>query len=407
MIIDKGLISVVHFIAGLVVLRTTTKDEYGIYVNLFSLLMLAVGFQNALITTPLAIQAPRKATGPQEYLFFKHAFWGQWLYWIPLTMVIVMTAAIARVLAVPFGQTLTVQLALLAAVAMYFIYEFGRNYWFIRNRAGNSLLQDMLYGLMLSAGMLFLALLKPQNMVAAAFLVMALAAGISGGLTILALHTCTTPATTPISLRSIVHATRELFMDGKWAFCGVVITWLQTTSYAWLLTLLAGPAETADVNAARQLLMPIALFTAAYPSYFRPRWARFHHANQQFRIEYESRITLTLILASITIASLVIELAHTSLIPFLFGPRYTNTIQYLPSLAIIMGLTVWTTNSSIKLQVISRFRQITLLNAFTCLLTIGSAYLVVPHHGAYGSLLALMLGQGLFAVLLWLQLRRA
>ena len=403
-IIDKGLISVVHFLVGLLVLRATSKDEYGIYVNLFSLLMLGVGFQNALVTTPMAILAPRKT--PREATFLKQAFWGQWIYWVPLLLVLLMTIGFIQTRISPLHTTVSTQVAVLLTLAMFFIHEFGRNYWFIRNKSAATLRQDILYGSILGIGMLLLVFLQPVNMARNAFLAMALAAGVSGTLTIVALHAKAASDHTPTSFHTIAHTTSEMFVDGKWAFGGVIITWLQNTSYAWLLTLLAGPAETADVNAARQLLMPIALLTAAYPSFFRPRWARFHYMGERHRIDRESRLTLVLILVSITLASIAIRVAHVSIIPILFGHRYMNAIRYLPLIAIIMGLTVWATNSSIKLQVMSQFRQITQYNAITCILTIGSACMLVRTHAAYGSLAALIVGQGAFAILLWLQLRR-
>jgi len=52
---EQGFSSVVVFVMGILLARATTKDDFGMYVLGLSIVMIAIGFQRAVITTPYAI----------------------------------------------------------------------------------------------------------------------------------------------------------------------------------------------------------------------------------------------------------------------------------------------------------------------------------------------------------------
>jgi O-antigen/teichoic acid export membrane protein len=52
---EQGLSSAVIFITGILLARSTSKDDFGMYILGLSIVMIAIGFQRAIITTPYAI----------------------------------------------------------------------------------------------------------------------------------------------------------------------------------------------------------------------------------------------------------------------------------------------------------------------------------------------------------------
>jgi O-antigen/teichoic acid export membrane protein len=59
-LVDQSIVSGTNFATGVLLARLCTKEQYGLYVLAFSLLILWDGFRNALIALPLVIYLPRK-----------------------------------------------------------------------------------------------------------------------------------------------------------------------------------------------------------------------------------------------------------------------------------------------------------------------------------------------------------
>ena len=58
-LIDQGVLSLATFVVGILVARATNKEEYGLYILGWSLLLILQGFHKALVNVPFTIYAPR------------------------------------------------------------------------------------------------------------------------------------------------------------------------------------------------------------------------------------------------------------------------------------------------------------------------------------------------------------
>lgn len=58
-LLDQGALSVANFITGILVARSTTKEEYGIYVLIWSVLMIVQGVHKGIASVPYTIYSPR------------------------------------------------------------------------------------------------------------------------------------------------------------------------------------------------------------------------------------------------------------------------------------------------------------------------------------------------------------
>jgi len=63
---EQGFSSIVVFVTGILLARATTKDDFGMYVLGLSIVMIAIGFQRAIITTPYAILFRQQDEGEQN-----------------------------------------------------------------------------------------------------------------------------------------------------------------------------------------------------------------------------------------------------------------------------------------------------------------------------------------------------
>jgi O-antigen/teichoic acid export membrane protein len=58
-LIDQGALSLATFVVGILVARATSKEEYGLYILGWSLLLILQGFHKALVGVPFTVYAPR------------------------------------------------------------------------------------------------------------------------------------------------------------------------------------------------------------------------------------------------------------------------------------------------------------------------------------------------------------
>jgi O-antigen/teichoic acid export membrane protein len=58
-LVDQGMMSVVTFVTGVLIARTSTKEEYALYMLGWTLLISIKGIQEALVNLPFTIYAPR------------------------------------------------------------------------------------------------------------------------------------------------------------------------------------------------------------------------------------------------------------------------------------------------------------------------------------------------------------
>ncbi len=56
---DQAVASVTNFVTGVIIARACSKEEFGLYMLGFSLILLMTDLQTSLITTPYMVYAPR------------------------------------------------------------------------------------------------------------------------------------------------------------------------------------------------------------------------------------------------------------------------------------------------------------------------------------------------------------
>src|ERR1035437_4034789 len=58
-LVDQGVVSATNFLTGVIIGRACSKEELGLYMLGFSLILLVTGLQTTLICTPYMVYAPR------------------------------------------------------------------------------------------------------------------------------------------------------------------------------------------------------------------------------------------------------------------------------------------------------------------------------------------------------------
>src|SRR3990172_5775125 len=150
-LIDQAILSLANFLVGVFLIQNTSKDDYGLYVLAYAIILYLVSTQNAVITTQMTVLAPQKSHGSGERFCGALAV-SQYLIIIPLGMlafVLAMFAEKAGWLSPAESHLIT---AIAAATLGVLLREFARSLFFLRLRPVTVLALDVVQVLLLFGG---------------------------------------------------------------------------------------------------------------------------------------------------------------------------------------------------------------------------------------------------------------
>ena len=382
--LDQALLSATNFSIALVLIRGAADAEYAHYVLAFSAMLLAVGMQNALITTQMSVLAPRY--GQRQRLQFVSALAGaQYLLWIPLVLV----AGLIAVCGDGFGLSPAHQRIMLATavvVLAVFLREFIRQALFLYRMPWSLLAVDGLYaGLLLTAVTFATTTNHPALYAVTATGAAALTAGMLG----LALFRRKAGwAAQPC--RSVLATT---WIHGRWALLGVIVSWLHAQGFVYLVWVMRGEQDVANVSASRLLIMPVAVMMTGVDSVFKPCGASWLTGGEEQRLFTVTRLQIAgfFLLGLVYVSSLLLGRDLIS------GHVLRKTIPGMTSLLLLWGavclLQIVRTRLGTLLQILRQFDALFYLGTAAAVVSLCLGYVAISAYGAPGAVAALIAGE--------------
>lgn len=142
--VDQALVSATSFAVGIVLIRATAPEDYGLFVLATSALMLAVSVQNALINVPMAVLAPKRGEEPRGA--YVAALGGaQYAVWLPLCAAPVAVAWTGERFGLVAVASLRVSVIAPAAALVTLLRKFLRQAFYVYGRPGVVLAIDVTY----------------------------------------------------------------------------------------------------------------------------------------------------------------------------------------------------------------------------------------------------------------------
>jgi O-antigen/teichoic acid export membrane protein len=138
---DQGVVSIANFLTGIIVARTCTKHDFGLYAVVMTLALAASNFQQALIAGPYTVYM-RKHAGENARPYAGSVLIHQFLLSITLALGLLLAAAILQL--IPDRADLGhVILALAAAIVFILLREFARQFSFAELASHHALAIDL------------------------------------------------------------------------------------------------------------------------------------------------------------------------------------------------------------------------------------------------------------------------
>jgi O-antigen/teichoic acid export membrane protein len=196
---------------------------------------------------------------------------------------------------------------------------------------------------------------------------------------------------------------QETWTYSRWALVGVVAAAVQSSGYVYVVSLVQDLTITADVSAARTLMMPYLLLVSSSQRIFLSKASQIRSTHGESRF---LRFILFFALFFIGVWSVYVPLLvlfQEKLIVLVYTEKYIRINVYILYWAVLSLLVAARFITSYSLQAYKDFKHLALYGSVSAALTITLCVLFLFLFGSVGALVALIIGE---SVLLGLSISR-
>jgi O-antigen/teichoic acid export membrane protein len=387
--IDQAILSAANFLIGIVLIKSVTKTDYGLYVLAYTIILFVVGLQNALITTQMTVLAPSKSRDKQDG-FCNSLCIGQYILYVPAAIVaIIIILTLHRVEVISDEQRNLAATIIIVTVGVLF-REFYRSFFFLKSQPRNVLIIDVVFVATTATGLLLGWLACREQLHIVALYLFGLAS-LASGLAAMALGRLSIEIDIRLSLASL----KEAFANGRWALGGILLSLIQGQSYVYLLTAMSGPARVAEANAARLFLAPLSLLHMSFARVLLPKWSFMRQNGENAGIIRMAKKAQILLIAIIVIYISIVLFAKDRLIDTLFAKDYQNIGTIILLWGVLSIVQTLRSSDSWILQAFHQFKRLTLANVMSAIaaLIIGAA--LIELYGPAGSIIGMIVAEAI------------
>ena len=266
-VIDQFLLSGLNFGIGLVLIRVTSKDEYGIYTQLFAAALLASTLLDALLGSPLTTWASRQSADERAEIIAT-ALNLQWF--LSVFMAVIFAFGCTATLSAYHDEAMHIYLTGVAYGLYVFSLtqrEFFRTICFLEGKALKVLTLDGYFVVIAFFGGMALWHLEILTLTSVFFLLAT--ANLFSNIQVLKFKILRFKNNDKLKIFF-----KEIWHLSRWAVPGALVGWAGNYSYLYLASIFLNLAASADLNASRLLLMPIALVGISWSRVVRPTAGR-------------------------------------------------------------------------------------------------------------------------------------
>ena len=224
---DQAVASITNFVTGVIIARASSKEQFGLYMLGFSLILLLSDLQTSLIATPYMVFAPR-LKGRAAALYAGSTLIHQAVFSVLAMLALACGALVTRFGVGPRGMG-SVLWALSAVVCLILLREFVRRMCFASFKLGTVFLFDTCIGVGQIAGLLLLGRLGLVSASRAYWLV-----GSTCGIAVI-LWLWFDRRFYQLRLDEAVADLKKNWLFGKWVFASGLVWTAATNLYPWLL----------------------------------------------------------------------------------------------------------------------------------------------------------------------------
>ena len=399
-VLDQGILSLATFLIGVLVARSTSKDEYGIYVLGWSLLMIFQSAHRGLIMLPFTVYVSRQSRNAQNS--YKGSVLIHTL--VICATIIIGLLGISHVMAnKAMPDTVSVQMllpVLSVLLVPFLLRELLRGILLAQLRVFESLIPNIM------ASFIFIALVVGYFVVneltySSPFMLLALTSALA-----VAIMGWNDRSQLTIRLQQIWPDFQKNWKIGKWMLVNLVAFAAAAHSYLWLLLFMLGSESVAAFGACAAVAGLLAPFLRGATSYILPRMSHSYDGKDARGLIRILRLSTMVLAIPYGIWLLAGGILGDRLITLIYSPEYQGY-----GLLFIL-LLIKTTVEGMMTPLTSALQALEKPHITTQSLVLGAAvalvagYALINRYGLTGAGMAAMMSSSVMAGYKWWAIRR-
>jgi O-antigen/teichoic acid export membrane protein len=388
---DQAVASVTNFATGVIIARASSKEEFGLYMLGFTLILLVTDLQTSLIATPYMVYAPR-LQGRAHAQYTGSTLIHQVVFSLLATLVVIGAACAARFGVGPHGLE-PVLWALAGVGSLIMLREFVRRICFASLKLRTVFIFDAFIGVGQICGLLVLAHFKLLSASRAYWVI-----GATCGLAVLCWLWLNRHHYHLHIDESVLDLKRNLIF-GKWVFASGLLWTASTNLYPWLLAFFHGAAAAGVFAACLGVVSASNPALLGIQNFLGPKIAHVYATRGRIGLrKFVLKISGSMAIP-VSLLTLIMIFWGDRFIGLLYGSRYTGNGRVVAILACNLLLSAVVFSYSRALFAIERADLDFALNfaAIFIMLTLG--LWLVKIHGPFGAALGLIIAGGVTSIL--------
>ncbi len=392
---DQVVASATNFLTGIIIARSCSQGDFGLYMLCFSLIVFALDLQTSLLSSPYMVYSQR-LKGKQLAVYLGNSLIQQFLLVLAILSILIAAIMVTKYNLGPEGRGIYAVLpALTLVIWPIMLREFIRRVCFAGLEMSTALVIDCGIFLIQVGGLLLLSFFDLLS-VATGFYCIGLACA-SGCLGWLWVHR-----------KMFVLGTKKFQGDfkknltfGKWIFASSLLWALSMTLYPWLLAFFHGTAATGIWGACYGVVAIANPLLLGIQNYLWPKIIQAYTRNGRqglSRFVMRSSLFCGLLLLPLAIFFVIFG---GWLVSLLYGARYSGTGPVVSILAVNLILAAITFPPSRGILALERARSYFMANIVPFMVMMTCGILLVRQFAVTGVALALLAGAVSTAVIMF------
>jgi O-antigen/teichoic acid export membrane protein len=379
---DQAVASITNFATGVIIARASSKEQFGLYMLGFTLILLVTDLQTSLIATPYMVYAPR-LKGKAHALYAGSTLLHQ-LTFSFLTMIGLVCAAFAARAGVGPRGLEPVLWALAAVVALIMLREFVRRMCFAGLQLKTAFLFDTCIGVAQVGGLLMLAHFGLLSAATAYWLIGSVCGIAALWWLRLDRHSY------HVRVDESVADLKRNWAFAKWVFASGLLSTASTNLYPWLLAFFHGTAAAGVFAACVGVVSASNPILLGVQNLVGPKIAHEFATNGPRALRRMVLKISAMLALPISLLTLVLMVWGGRLIALLYGHRYAGNSQVVAVLACNILVTAVGFAFSRALFAIERADLDFWLNVVTIFIMVTMGLALVRAYGPLGAAFGLL-----------------
>ena len=385
-LVNQGVVSATNFLTGVLIGRFCTKEEFGLYMLGFSIVLLVMDLQISLVSTPYMVYSPR-LKGTALRLYSGSSLIHQLALTTIVMLVLVVWGGFLSFGSGPAGLS-SVVWALVVTIGFIMLREFVRRICFADLRMEIALIFDLCVAALQISGLLILAkfgLLSATH----AYWVIGIACGVAGAGWFLLNR-----AGFKIQISQAISDLTHNWTFGKWVFASGILWAISMNLYPWFLTSFHGTASVGVWGACLGVLALANVPLAGVQNFLGPKIANVYANGGMLALRRFALKTSALLSIVMSILCCALLILGEPLLVLFYGEKYSGNgvVVFVLALSLVAASVAFSFSRALfaieRADIDFKINFVPLLILFTFGLSFVRSY--GPLGAAFGLLIANM-----------------